>query len=319
MNRQAIPAELAPVAVETLRPRAVLEFDLFLRTGAASQPVLFRACDYPLETDDLRSLAERGVRTLYIAAEQIAAYQRDLRERAVRDREIPLAGRFQILQDVFRAGFLAALRRDCPAELVQNALALASELVEALSDEELILADLFALMQHDYDAFTHATNVSIYGVVLAQALGIRECSVLTKISVGALLHDIGMRKLPAALVKRPAKLTIQELAAVKQHPRDGFTELVGRPDLEWEQLMMVYQHHERPDGRGYPVGVAADELHPWAALCAVVDAFDALTSERPYRKPLSVREALALLEARAGKQFDAEIVQCWIRTVSRKC
>jgi len=106
--------------------------------------VLFRACDYPLETDDFRSLAERGVRALYIAAEQIAAYRRYLRECLAPDREVPLASRFQILQDVFRAGFLAALRSDCPAELVQNALGLASEIVEKLSGEELILADLFA-------------------------------------------------------------------------------------------------------------------------------------------------------------------------------
>jgi len=91
MNPQAISVELTPVAVEMLRPRAVLEFDLFLRPSAASKPVLFRARDYPLEIDDFRSLGERGVRTLYIAAEQTAAYQRYLRECLARDRDVPLA------------------------------------------------------------------------------------------------------------------------------------------------------------------------------------------------------------------------------------
>ena len=88
--------------------------------------------------------------------------------------------------------------------------------------------------------------------------------------------------------------------------------------MGWGQLMMVYQHHERPDGQGYPVGIEQDEIHPWAEICSVVDVFDALTSERPYRRPMPAPRALEYLQSKAGTQFNAEIVQCWIRVMTQR-
>lgn len=75
--------------------------------------------------------------------------------------------------------------------------------------------------------------------------------------------------------------------------------------------MMVYSHHERMDGKGYPVGMVGAEIHPWAKLLAVVDVFDAITSARPYRMPMILPEALAFLERNAGTHFDREMVTCW--------
>ena len=81
--------------------------------------------------------------------------------------------------------------------------------------------------------------------------------------------------------------------------------------------MMAYQHHERVDGRGYPVGVLGDEIHPWARLLAVVDVFDALTGARPYRHSLSQQQALDYQRQRAGARFDPEILQCWLSAMTR--
>lgn len=76
--------------------------------------------------------------------------------------------------------------------------------------------------------------------------------------------------------------------------------------------MMAYQHHERPDGKGYPVRVLRDEIHPWARMLAVVDVFDAMSGRRPYRQPASPEDALLRLAESAGDQFDPEAVLCWI-------
>ena len=81
--------------------------------------------------------------------------------------------------------------------------------------------------------------------------------------------------------------------------------------------MIVYQHHERIDGKGYPVGLSGEEIHPWAKLCAVVDVFDALTGKRPYRRSISLAQALQYLEQMSCTQFDQEIVQCWIRAMKK--
>ncbi|HEV7226460.1 MAG TPA: HD domain-containing phosphohydrolase [Pirellulales bacterium] len=318
MSELLIPSQLMPVAIEALRPNSAFEFDLFLRAGAQQTPVLYREHHYPIEAADVRSLSESGIQTLYIAERHAEAFERYVREFVISDLTIPPAGRYKILQDISRAGFLTAHLSDCPARIVESAARLAPDLVGLLCDDDLILADLFRVMQHDYCTFTHAANVCAYCLALAETLGITDRGALTTIAVGALLHDIGKRKISPAILNKPGRLTKGEYEQVKKHPRDGFEELALRRDLGWGQLMMVYQHHERPDGRGYPVGVEQDEIHPWAELCSVVDVFDALTSERPYRRPMSAADALAYLQRNAGKQFNGEMVQCWICTMTQK-
>jgi len=86
--------------------------------------------------------------------------------------------------------------------------------------------------------------------------------------------------------------------------------------VTFEQLMMAYQHHERFDGKGYPVGIAADEIHPWARMLAVVDVFDAMTGMRPYRKPATAQEAMDYIRQNAGTHFDPEVVECWDNAMS---
>ncbi len=82
--------------------------------------------------------------------------------------------------------------------------------------------------------------------------------------------------------------------------------------------MMIYQHHERPDGKGYPVGVCGAEIHPWARICKVADVFDALTSDRPYRKADSPAKVLEFMSTKVGTEFDEEMFQCFRATINCK-
>jgi HD-GYP domain-containing protein (c-di-GMP phosphodiesterase class II) len=81
--------------------------------------------------------------------------------------------------------------------------------------------------------------------------------------------------------------------------------------------MIVYQHHERVDGNGYPVGVPACDIHPWAKLVSIVDVFDAMTGKRPYRKSITAAEALQFIERNAGTHFDPEMAKCWISAMRK--
>jgi HD-GYP domain-containing protein (c-di-GMP phosphodiesterase class II) len=97
---------------------------------------------------------------------------------------------------------------------------------------------------------------------------------------------------------------------IRRHPSAGYQELARRDDVTWGQLMMIYQHHERLDGTGYPAAVDCGEIHPWAKVCAVADVFDALTCHRPYRKGLPVPDVCQYLQEHAHTWFDNEIVAC---------
>jgi HD-GYP domain-containing protein (c-di-GMP phosphodiesterase class II) len=171
--------------------------------------------------------------------------------------------------------------------------------------------ELFRIARHDFHTFAHVTNVACYSVLLADKLGIHDATELKQIATGAMLHDMGKRAVPKSVLVKAGRLTPDERELVQSHTQRGYEELCGRPDMVFGQLMMVYQHHEHVDGKGYPVRVLADEIHPWARLLAVVDVFDALTGKRPYRRAISPQAALDHLRAKAGLQFDREVVECW--------
>jgi HD-GYP domain-containing protein (c-di-GMP phosphodiesterase class II) len=170
---------------------------------------------------------------------------------------------------------------------------------------------LYCLARHDFNTFAHVTNVASYGVIFAERLGLCDESQYEALTRAAILHDIGKRFIPASILSKPAKLTAEERAIIETHPQRGYEELVVRNDMTEEQLMMVYQHHERFDGKGYPVGFKGEEIHPWARMLAVVDVFDAMTGTRPYRRPCSAQDAMDYINKNSGTHFDSEMVACW--------
>jgi HD-GYP domain-containing protein (c-di-GMP phosphodiesterase class II) len=194
---------------------------------------------------------------------------------------------------------------------------LGRDMVNLICDRKNVLNDLLSVMTHDYYTFTHMTNVCTYCVVLAEAHGICDHSQLMGIAQGALLHDIGKRHVPANVLNKATPLTKDDREVIRRHPVRGFEELCLRPDLGWGPLMMVYQHHERYDGRGYPAGLVGKEIHEWGRICAVADVYDALTRDRPYRKGADTKDVLEYMDRESGRSFDEEMCQCWIATLKQ--
>lgn len=131
---------------------------------------------------------------------------------------------------------------------------------------------------------------------------------------GALLHDIGKLAIPDSILLKPGKLTEEEWAIMRKHPEYAYQMLYPiaylRPALD-----IPYWHHERWDGKGYPRGLKGEEIPLSARIFAVVDAWDAMRSDRPYRKALSVEEALAEIEKGAGTQFDPKVVAAFLSLI----
>jgi HD-GYP domain-containing protein (c-di-GMP phosphodiesterase class II) len=206
---------------------------------------------------------------------------------------------------------------DC-GPFISLAGTLAKKLTSLLATSNVWPRDLFRLARHDYTTFTHVTNVAGYALVLAQRLGWCNGDELNQIATAAILHDIGKRFIPISILTKPGKLNPEERALIEEHPQRGYEELCERGDITFEQLMIVYQHHERLDGKGYPVGMRGDEIHPWARMVAVIDVFDAMTGMRSYRRPATVQEAMDYIRKSSGTHFDPEIVQCWDAAMSNK-
>jgi HD-GYP domain-containing protein (c-di-GMP phosphodiesterase class II) len=125
---------------------------------------------------------------------------------------------------------------------------------------------------------------------------------------GGLLHDVGKIAIPGAILRKPGRLDSAEFAMVRQHPANG-ARLIEHIDAMHDILPAILGHHERMDGKGYPTGKTAAELDPLARLVAVADCFDAMTRQRAYRGAKPLKQACAELQAIAGKQLDADMVQ----------
>lgn len=148
----------------------------------------------------------------------------------------------------------------------------------------------------------HLWRVSRYANLVAERAGMTERQV-AQISVGGFLHDLGKIGIPDAILRKTEKLDDDEYAIVKTHPEVGRI-LLSRHPLAQAVVDAVYSHHERPDGKGYPGGLRQGEISEMAAIVGVCDAFDAMTSARPYRSPLPTDKALRIIEDNLGTQFD---------------
>ncbi|MEM7052511.1 MAG: HD-GYP domain-containing protein [Acidobacteriota bacterium] len=176
---------------------------------------------------------------------------------------------------------------------------------------EAIGAVVAAVDARDQETSGHSFRVAQYAVALATAMGIHHPDLLRAIEWGALLHDVGKIAVPDAILRKVGPLTEEEWHIMRQHANWGY-EILADVQFLKPALAVVYSHHERWDGAGYPRGLAGDEIPLTARIFAVVDTYDAITSERPYRRPKTHREAIEELKRVAGSQLDPQVVEAFI-------
>lgn len=161
------------------------------------------------------------------------------------------------------------------------------------------------------DAYTgkHAERVAAYGLEIARAAGLRLAED-PEIEFGFLLHDVGKVGVPDAILFKPAPLDDAERALMERHPVIGH-EILREIDFLGEAKAVVRSHHERWDGKGYPDGLAGDEIPAAARIFAVADTLDALTTDRPYRPGMTFAVARGILREGRGTQFDPAAVDAY--------
>lgn len=169
-----------------------------------------------------------------------------------------------------------------------------------------------ALDLKDAETEGHSKRVTAYTLALGRAVGLPEPQ-LRVVGRGAFLHDIGKMAIPDAILRKPAKLTPEERAIMCTHTELGYQMIRKIPYLQ-EAAEIVYSHQEHFDGSGYPRGLRGEEIHIGARIFAIADTFDAITSNRPYRKANTMEVARKEILRCAGTQFDPSIVDVFIAT-----
>ncbi len=291
-----------------------------------------------LETDGYRVTCARN------GSEALRAFEREVPDLIVSDVMMPLMDGFGLLQSVraHPAGaavpflFLSA-RTEISATSQARLLGADDYLFKPFDADDLSLAvraklarrravEIFdtraahlqtvvmlANVVEARDRYTrgHVERVQQMALELARTLT-WSTETMAVLEYGALLHDLGKILVPREVLNKRGKLETEEWEALRRHPEDGAHMLSGVDHLR-AALPYVLHHHERWDGHGYPHGLAGTKIPVEGRLLAVVDAYDAMTSERAYRRPFTVAEACAEIARQAGRQFDPDIATAFVR------
>ncbi len=183
----------------------------------------------------------------------------------------------------------------------RQARTLIEQLSQAVAQNRTALLALTALKEYDNYTFTHMVNVSILTMAQARALGI-DGTLLREFGLAGLMHDIGKVRTPAEILRKPDRLTEDEMSVMRRHVVDG-------AEIPSIAPVVAFEHHLRADGTGYPVGVSRAKLNLATMLCSIADVYDAMRSQRAYQGSLPTERILEVMRRADGHQFDQHLVR----------
>ncbi len=310
-----------PIPVALLSADEVPAVDLYRPDAETGRLRLYRAADVPMQPEDLKRLVQSKISWLYatdIDHDQMQRFIRRKLDLLVRDETLSLRERFSKLNQVVEGLLTSAFESDDTDEVMRSAGSISAMAVRLICRDEMTAGDLISLLHHDYQTVTHSLNVSYMMVSLARELRLVGEDELPAVAAAGILHDIGKLSVSQRILTKKDRLQRREQRVAQKHPALGFRRLAKRTDVSFAQLMVVYQHHERTNGKGYPVSAVGDEIHPWARLCSVVNVFESLISNRPYRGRYSLTEALSMMDQHLSNGLDQEMYKCWKQHIRKK-
>ncbi len=183
---------------------------------------------------------------------------------------------------------------------IDTAANVTTSLASSIMENEAVALNIDALKFSDEYTFQHSVDVATIAMLIAKNSNMSEAEI-QKIGMAGLLHDMGKSKIPNEILNKAGKLTEEEFAIMKNHSVFGYQILKDKGGIPQEVLMGVLQHHEKLNGRGYPMGVAAEKIFPCAKILAIADIYDALVTERPYKKAFSQQDAIEMIISMADE------------------
>lgn len=188
-----------------------------------------------------------------------------------------------------------------------------SEVVNLILTDDDTLHYLLDITSHDFYTYTHSVSVGVLAIALSKKLFSDSTNHDMKaLGMGFFLHDVGKVGIDQSLITKPGRLTPAEMQEMRRHPVLGFKLLHETRQLTEESKTIVLQHHERVDGGGYPKGLRGGEIHIYGRICSIADVYDALTSDRPYRKKLPPFEALKVMHDEMLNHFQADLFRAFV-------
>lgn len=315
------PADFGMMAVmlELLAADAACPVDLYLplysRQTKKPRMELVAQAGEPFKADWLQRLARAEQTKVYTPLDQAEILNAYFDQHAgeLLDRpNMTTRKRTKYIQELAAANLNALFGGDLSRQGMESTVTRAHEMVRQMTSDFQILSNVAEVLRSDYSVYSHSINVCMLAMGWGRFLGMPESRIRT-LGVGGMLHDAGKAKLPRYLLSKPGELTSLEMAEMQRHPRLGYQMLQPISAVSYDVLMIVLHHHENADGTGYPAGLKRDRIPYLARLVRVVDAYDAMTSNRSFQQALPPVEAASTLLNQMAGQLGQDLVANFIR------
>ncbi len=297
-----------PVDLALLRTGPRREFDLYQRVGR--NMVLICSKHYALTGRALTTIKDDRQATLFVPVSQgpqLSWHVESILREVALDEKLTVARRSRILVGSANAILSEAMANPTAKGLVRRGVHLANATVNFMVQDPASLRSMATLFTKDYCTYTHCVRTCVLGVALHKYILSPKVESLRRFGLGLLLHDTGKTMVDHFILNKPGRLEENEFELVKSHPRLGWQILQQQGVKDAMVREAVLHHHEKLDGTGYPDGVSGFSLSAEARIAAIVDVYDALTSERPYRTGMGHEHAMELMKANmVGTHLDPE-------------
>lgn len=265
-------------------------------------------------------LDRAGLRTVCVRDQEVALLLEDMADRGAKlmaNPEVPLRAKAHYIKEMATMNvqaIFAATGRD--QENSEKACGLARQTIDIYLKHEEVVENLSSVLVSSRTIYDHSVNVCLLSLVLGRRLGLDRGRLLS-LGLGALLHDVGMTRVPPEIRDQPGELSPEQRALVQKHPIWGHQAMSMIGSMPYDALSIVLSHHERADGAGYPNRLSGDNIPMLVRMVKVADAYDAMTSPRPHRPALAPTAAATQLLEHSGPDLDSEITVEFLRMHSQ--
>jgi putative nucleotidyltransferase with HDIG domain len=303
-----IESKYLPIYLESLRIDTILNFDLYIRIN--KDMILYRSADLPFTDKTRQKLLENKVAHLYVNSKSKAKYQKYIEQnldKILEDDKIADDRKAGILYETSKTLMKDVLDNPTYGENIQRSKNMVDNTVSYILKGQAAFHNLLRISSFDYYTYTHSVNVCTFAIALAQQLGVTDEEYLHELGIGALLHDVGKSKISDRILNKRTALSQVEFELMKKHPQWGVEILSENEIIKPASFYPVLQHHERGSKSGYPNGIGLEDMHEYSKIVAVVDTFDAMTTERVYQGALETFPALRTIFKLKG-DYDYKIL-----------
>lgn len=293
------------VSLDAVRPGMVLAKAIL---GSESQILLNAGVD--IKPQYLVYLKNIGINSLYVKDSRID----DVEVSDLISEETRLEARYLVKEIMRGVQSPGSSKKGLLIEDKRISQAVIKIITEILENKDMLI-QLVDIRAHDDYLFAHSVNTCVLATLTALKMNL-DRETLRCLATGALMHDLGMAAIPKNILSKKGSLTPEEYEAVKNHPLYGY-ELYKKSHVYSARTgAVILQHHERHQGQGYPQGLKGDKINLLARIVAIADVYDAITSERPYRRAFQPQEAIEMLMSLGEELFDLDVLRHFLQNIA---